>query len=53
MLVLVNFIIDNATNDMSPIDFAFHLKNEGTVVKYRSYLRKIEFALEKQDWKEL
>lgn len=53
MLVLVNFIIDNASNDMSPIDFAFHLKNEGTVVKYRSYLRKIEFALEKQDWKEL
>lgn len=53
MPVLVNFIIDNASNDMSPIDFAFHLKNEGAVVKYRSYLREIEVALEKQNWKEL
>lgn len=53
MPILVNFIIDNASNDMSPIDFAFHLKNEGAVVKYRSYLNEVEMALEKQNWKEL
>lgn len=53
MPVLVNFIIDNASDNMSPIDFAFHLKNEGAVIKYRNYLREIEVALEKQDWKEL
>ncbi len=53
MPVLVNFIIDNAPSDMSPIEFALHLKNEGAVVKYRRYLREIEVALEKQDWKEL
>lgn len=50
---LLMVIIDNASNDMSPIDFAFHLKNEGAVVKYRLYLREIELALEKQNWKEL
>lgn len=53
MPVLANFIIDNASNDMSPIDFALHLKNEGSVVKYRNYLKEIEIALEKQNWKEL
>lgn len=53
MPVLSNFIIDNTSNNMSPIDFAFHLKNEGAVVKYRSYLREIEIALEKQNWREL
>lgn len=53
MPVLANFIIDNAARDMTPVDFAFHLKNEGAVIKYRNYLRELEIALEKQNWKEL
>jgi len=53
MPILFNFIIDNASNNMTPVDFAFHLKNEGPVIRYRSYLREVETALEKQDWKEL
>ncbi len=38
---------------MSPVDFAFHLKNEGPVIRYRKFLRNIDDSLEKQDWKEL
>lgn len=53
MPVLVNFIFDNARNNMSPVDFAFHLKNEGPLIKYREYLNKIDVALENQDWLEL
>lgn len=53
MPVLADFIINNATDTMTPVDFAFHLKNEGSVIKYRHYLGEIENALEQQNWKEL
>lgn len=53
MPVLANYIVDMATNNMSPVDFAFHLKNEGPVIRYREFLRNIDDSLEKQDWKEL
>lgn len=53
MPVLVNFIFDNTPKGMTPVDYAFHLKNEGAVIKYRKYLSEVEDALEKQNWKEL
>lgn len=53
MPVLVNFIIDNTPEEMTPIDYAFHLKNEGPVIKYRQYLTQVEDALEEQRWKDL
>ena len=53
MPILADFIISNATDTMTPIDFAFHLKNEGAVIKYRNYLNEVETALEEQNWKEL
>lgn len=48
--VLVDFIIQNTPKEMSYIDFALHLKNEGPVVQYRKYLSDIEDALEKREW---
>ena len=53
MPVLVNFIFDNTPKGMTPVDYAFHLKNEGAVIKYRKYLSHVEEALEKQNWKDL
>lgn len=53
MPVLVNFIFDNMQDGMTPIDYAFHLKNEGPVIRYRQYFEEVEDALELQNWKEL
>lgn len=53
MPVLVNFIFDNTPKGMTPVDYAFHLKNEGAVIKYRKYLSQVEDALENQNWKDL
>lgn len=53
MPILAKYIFDNTPEDMTPFDFAFHLKNEGPVIKYRQYLNEIEDALEKQNWKDL
>lgn len=53
MPVLANFILDNTPNEMTPVEYAFHLKNEGAVIKYRQYLNQVEDALEKQNWKDL
>ena len=53
MPVLVNYIFDNARGDMTPIDYAFHLKHEGPVIRYRQYLDQLIDALELQNWKEL
>ena len=53
MPILSKYIFENTPESMTPVDFAFHLKNEGQVVKYRKYLDEIENALETQDWKEL
>ena len=50
--ILSKYIIENTPNDMSPIDYAFHLKNEGTVIEYRDYLNQIELALESGNIKE-
>ena len=49
MPVLVRFILDSTPFDMSPIDYAFHLRNEGPVVHFRRYLRRLEDSLENQD----
>ena len=51
--VLVNYIINNTPDDMSSVDYAFHLKNEGPVVAYRRYLVELEKAFNKQDLREL
>lgn len=53
MPVLVNFIFDNTPNEMTPVDYAFHLKNEGAVINYRKYLSQVEDALENQNWRDL
>lgn len=53
MPALASFIFDNTPQDMSPIDFAFHLKNEGAVIRYRKYLQEIDDAIENSDWIEL
>lgn len=53
MPVLVNFIFDNTPKGMTPVDYAFHLKNEGSVIRYREYLSQVEDALENQNWKDL
>lgn len=53
MPVLVHFIFDNTPNEMTPVDYAFHLKNEGAVIKYRQYLSQVEDALENQNWRDL
>ena len=53
MPALVNFILDNTPKEMTPVDYAFHLKNEGAVIKYRQYLSQVEEALENQNWKDL
>lgn len=50
--ILSKYIFDNSA-PMSAVDYAFHLKNEGPVIKYREFLNKIEFAFENQNWKEL
>lgn len=48
--VLVDFIIQNRPDNMSYIDFALHIKNEGPAIEYRKYLSDIEEALEKGNW---
>lgn len=53
MPVLVNFTLNNTPKDMESIDYALHLKNEGAVVNYRRYLKKMEDSIENQDWIEL
>jgi len=53
MPVLAKYIFDNTPEGMTPFDFAFHLRNEGPVIRYRQYLNKVEDALENQNWKDL
>lgn len=53
MPVLANFIIGNATDGMSPIDFALYLKNEKSVIRYRKYLDEIDYNFRKQKWREV
>lgn len=45
MPVLTKFIFDNTPNGMLPVEYAFHLKYEEPVIKYRQYLDKLQTAL--------
>ena len=51
--VLVDFIIQNAPKNMSYVEYALHLRQEGWVVQYRNYLDDIERALQNNEWKAL
>lgn len=51
--VLVDFIMQNTPSNMSHIEYALHLKEEGPVIQYRKYLSDIEEALQKNEWKVL
>lgn len=51
--LLARFILDKCPNEMSPINFALHLKHDGRIVRYREYLNQIESAVEMQSWEEL
>ena len=53
MPILVKYIFDNTPEGMTHFDFAFHLRNEGPVIRYKQYLNKVKDALEHQNWKEL
>lgn len=45
MPALADYIIDNTPNNMTPTEFAFHLRHERAVVRYRKYLQEIDKAL--------
>lgn len=49
--VLIDYIVQTTTNEMSYIDRALHLKQEGPVYKYREYLSDMEQAFEKSDFR--
>lgn len=51
--VLVDFIIHNTPQNMSYVEYALHLKQEGPVVQFRNYLDDLEKALQKNEWKVL
>ncbi len=53
MPILSKYIFDEASNDISPVDFAVQLKNEKKVIEYRNFLDQLDSAVEKQDWREL
>lgn len=53
MPVLANYIIDNTPPNMSPFDFALHLKHERALIEFRQYLELVENALEHQNWSSL
>lgn len=53
MPVLTSYIFDNTPINMTPTDFAFHLRESGPAVKYRNYLLELEKTLANQDFKEL
>lgn len=53
MPVLADYVVRTAPAELSPLQYALHLQQEGPVVRYRSYLRRVEEALEQQQWKEL
>ena len=51
--VLDRYIFENAPDNMSAIDYAYHLKYEGHVIRYREHLTKLEDAFEKQNFREV
>lgn len=53
MPILVNYIFDKCEGEMLPIDYAFHLRNEGPVVQYREYLSRVQESFESQKLDEL
>ncbi len=53
MPVLADYLVTTAPAGVSPLAYALHLRQEGPVIRYRAYLRRLEQALEAQNWKEL
>ena len=51
--LLLNYVLNTAPLNFTAIEYAFHLKNEGAVVRYREYLRSLSECIEKNDVKEL
>lgn len=51
MPVLADYIVQNAPEGMEPLEYALHLKQEGSVIQYRDYLRQLEEAMEHGEWK--
>ena len=53
MPVLTSYIIMKDTpTGMSPVEYAFHLRQEGAVIRYRSYLAQLSDTIEQQNWRE-
>lgn len=50
---LAQYIINNTPPDMTPAEFAFHLREEGPVIKYRQYLKELSNAFNADDVIEL
>lgn len=53
MPILTRYIFDYTPDIMTPVDYAFHLRETGPVIAYRNYLTQLEAALETQNFKEL
>ncbi len=51
--LISNYILANKSDEITPIDYAMHLKNENAVVKYREYLDALSEAIEKNNNREL
>lgn len=52
MPVLTSYILKDTPVGMSPVEYAFHLRQEGAVIRYREYLAELANTIERQDWKE-
>lgn len=52
MPVLASYILKETPKELSPVAYAFHLRQEGAVIRYREYLAQLSEAIERQDWKE-
>ena len=52
MPVLSSYILKDTPAGMSPVEYAFHLRQEGSVIRYREYLAELANTIERQDWKE-
>lgn len=53
MPMLAKFIYDNTPKNMTPIEYALHLKNEGPIIRFRQYLGEIDDAIENEKKDEL
>lgn len=53
MPMLAKFVYDNTPHNMTPIEYALHLKNEGPIIRFRQYLGEIDNAIENEKKDEL